>query len=179
MALPISGPLSFSAIQSELGGTNPISISEYYGVASLPVSGAISVDNFYGQSLGTGAVELPTLLNDQTENFGLARASLDFRSDGNIVRESYSAKTWWSAAPELGIGSGYEVEVFDASGEPVQGITVGQWTSLASSVEIYIEATQPNDIRVAQFKLRIRDTATSTVQATTNCTLFASTNLFI
>jgi hypothetical protein len=60
MALPASGPLSLGDIQTEFGGTNPISISEYYAggafVASgtsgtygaVPSSGAISIQNFYG-----------------------------------------------------------------------------------------------------------------------------------
>ena len=60
MALPNSGPLSLSSIQGEFGGSNPISLSEYYRggplVASLPntspipSSGAIAVSNFYGTS---------------------------------------------------------------------------------------------------------------------------------
>lgn len=30
MPLPTTGPLKFSDIQTEFGGTNPISMSEYY-----------------------------------------------------------------------------------------------------------------------------------------------------
>ena len=53
MALPSSGPLSLSQIQTEFGGTNPISLSEYYGAASgIPASGTISINNFYGASAG-------------------------------------------------------------------------------------------------------------------------------
>lgn len=50
-ALPSSGPLSMSQIQGEFGGSNPISLSEYYGAASgIPSSGAISIGNFRGKS---------------------------------------------------------------------------------------------------------------------------------
>ena len=58
MALPSSGVLTLADIQTEFGGTNPISLSEYYrggglvpdsGLnAAIPTSGAISVSDFYG-----------------------------------------------------------------------------------------------------------------------------------
>lgn len=60
MALPTSGPLTLAQIQTEFGGSNPISLSEYYaGGANVPAgtsgtngavpsSGTISIANFYG-----------------------------------------------------------------------------------------------------------------------------------
>lgn len=60
MAIPSSGPLSFTTIQTEFGGSNPIGLNEYYAGGGLvpsgtsgtngpvPSSGAISVSNFYG-----------------------------------------------------------------------------------------------------------------------------------
>lgn len=60
MALPNSGALSLSSIQGEFGGSNPISLSEYYrggplvgsisNTSNIPSSGTISVSNFYGTS---------------------------------------------------------------------------------------------------------------------------------
>jgi hypothetical protein len=67
MNLPLSGPLSLQQIQAEFGGTNPISLNEYYaggayvpvGAVSttdgitytpIPTSGAISISNFYGST---------------------------------------------------------------------------------------------------------------------------------
>ena len=60
MALPSSGVLTLADIQTEFGGTNPISLSEYYrggGLvpdsalnAAIPTSGAISVSDFYGSA---------------------------------------------------------------------------------------------------------------------------------
>ena len=57
MALPSSGALAFSTIQSAFGGSNPISLSEYYRNGSfvpsnqfntnVPTSGQISVSQFY------------------------------------------------------------------------------------------------------------------------------------
>ncbi len=56
MQLPASGPLSLAQIQNEFGGSNPVSMSEYYRGGALvtdnntgvPTSGAIRISNFYG-----------------------------------------------------------------------------------------------------------------------------------
>lgn len=51
MALQSSGPISLGDIQTEFGGSNPISISEYYGAdTGVPGSGTISISDFYGTS---------------------------------------------------------------------------------------------------------------------------------
>ena len=53
MAVP-AGTASLLDIQNEFGGSNPISLSEYYGVTSspsgIPASGTISVNSFRGKS---------------------------------------------------------------------------------------------------------------------------------
>jgi hypothetical protein len=58
MAIPLTGTISLTDIQTEFGGTNPVSLSEYYKGGSyvlttdyapnVPTSGAISVSDFYG-----------------------------------------------------------------------------------------------------------------------------------
>lgn len=51
MALQSSGPISNSNVQGEFGGSNPVSLSEYYNAASgVPASGPISLSDFYGTS---------------------------------------------------------------------------------------------------------------------------------
>lgn len=50
MPIPTTGPISFSAIQVELGGSNPINLSEYRGFGSAPNSGALSVSQLRGAS---------------------------------------------------------------------------------------------------------------------------------
>jgi hypothetical protein len=52
MTLPASGALSFSQIQTEFTGSNPIAMTEYYGRGGLPASGVIKVSDFYGKSNG-------------------------------------------------------------------------------------------------------------------------------
>jgi len=50
MALQSSGAISLSNVQTEFGGSAPISISEYYGSDTVPSSGTISLSDFYGTS---------------------------------------------------------------------------------------------------------------------------------
>ena len=64
MALPASGALSLSDIQTEFGGSNPIGLSEYYAGGlyvpsgtsgtngAVPTSGEIEVSDFYGTQAG-------------------------------------------------------------------------------------------------------------------------------
>lgn len=76
MALQTSGAISLADIQTEFGGSNPISISEYYGAASgIPTSGTISISDFYGAS------NLSTM---STTNY------MRLSSSGNSVYGSYS-----------------------------------------------------------------------------------------
>jgi hypothetical protein len=76
MALPPSGTLSLANIQTEFGGTNPISLSEYYrngGLvpnaaqnAAIPTSGAISIGNFYGS---TNRISISLTLSASAYNY--------------------------------------------------------------------------------------------------------------
>ena len=52
MALQSSGPISNGDVQGEFGGSNPISLSEYYSAATgVPASGnPISLSDFYGKA---------------------------------------------------------------------------------------------------------------------------------
>jgi hypothetical protein len=72
MPLPTTGPLNFTNIQNEFGGTTPISLSEYYALASgLPTSGQISISQFYGKSFVV--VETITSSRTWTPKVNLAR----------------------------------------------------------------------------------------------------------
>jgi hypothetical protein len=65
MTIPSSGPVTFTDIQTEFGGTNPIALNEYYAggtyvpagttgtYGAVPSSGQISVQNFYGTTAFT------------------------------------------------------------------------------------------------------------------------------
>lgn len=74
MTLPASGPLSLANIQTEFGGSNPISMNEYYrggafvtaNNTGVPTSGVISVNNFYGT---TRRIAIPLTISSNTYNY--------------------------------------------------------------------------------------------------------------
>lgn len=74
MALQSSGAISLSDIQGEFGGSNPISISEYYGKDTVPSSGAIDFSDFYGTSDGVPDLQA-IYASTQAENFTSAGIS--------------------------------------------------------------------------------------------------------
>ena len=63
MSIPLTGPVTLAQLQIEFGGTDPVSLDEYYrgGAfvpnttrnASIPTSGAISLEEFRGSSKTT------------------------------------------------------------------------------------------------------------------------------
>lgn len=91
MALQSSGAISLANIQTEFGGSNPISLSEYYGVASgVPSSGAISLSNFYGTSAAAaaGLYEANSLSPAQSTSWRAAAidvSSLNVQSEFRLV----------------------------------------------------------------------------------------------
>jgi len=74
MAIPLTGPISLTDIQSEFGGTNPISLSEYYKggayvlttdyAPNVPTSGTISLSDFYGARKTTLTTVTYTVIGD-------------------------------------------------------------------------------------------------------------------
>jgi len=100
MALPNSGQLSLDDIQTEFGGTNPIGLSEYYGVADgIPASGTIDVSDFYGASAGATSTLTPANdgANATSDRMGFgASGKTDFyypESVGTAYRTAFGSMT--------------------------------------------------------------------------------------
>tara|TARA_R110000772_G_scaffold119291_1_gene225266 strand:+ start:1681 stop:2337 length:657 start_codon:yes stop_codon:yes gene_type:complete len=93
MALQSSGAIALSQIQTELGGANPISLSEYYrngpytgsSNTSVPTSGAISMSNFYGAS---GTTVFTTNFTATNDNKGIVTNQI-LRIDGPASLPAY------------------------------------------------------------------------------------------
>lgn len=114
MALPSSGQLSFSQLQTEFGGANPISLSEYYRGGSyvttnnsgVPASGAIRVGQFYGavrQFAFTISTNYSTPQNLRT----LAIAAGWNQSDFLLVTNSAVISSNTTATPALTISGSF------------------------------------------------------------------------
>ena len=78
MTLQASGPISFSDLQVEYGGTPPLALNAYYrggarvqniaANANVPLSGTISLQNFYGQGNST-AINRTIAADENNFNF--------------------------------------------------------------------------------------------------------------
>lgn len=90
MTLQTSGAISLSDIQTEFGGTNPISLNEYYrggsnipsSVTDVPASGAIQLDDFYGTQSALIAATNVTVSTSDLFLGPTSSASVDF-TDSN------------------------------------------------------------------------------------------------
>ena len=83
MALQSSGAISLANVQSEFGGSNPISITEYYGRAGgIPGSGTISLSDFYGKS---SSIPVSTSFTQCYDHY----ASVYYDGNGNIYVRSH------------------------------------------------------------------------------------------
>lgn len=103
MAIPSTGAVSLSDIQTEFGGSNPISISEYYSAAGgVPASGEISISDFYGTSAKTHTLTQGTYATFDVEyngKFGAAVGSVS-PTTVNGYEIYFLMKRWYLTEPE-------------------------------------------------------------------------------
>ena len=88
MTLASSGALTLADIQGEFGGSNPIGLNEYYrggslvpnhsNTTSIPTSGTIQVDDFYGTS-SASPLDLSFTMTHGAANIAQGKFSFDWR----------------------------------------------------------------------------------------------------
>ncbi len=124
MTLPLFGnPISFSQIQTEMGGSNPISLSEYYAGGGLtpsrtlafpsgsspavpvPTSGAISVNDFFGSQ-------------------GILQYTISSNQTGLLINSSLLISAGWNGLSR--------VRIVINSGVTIDATSVGQTTGALS-----------------------------------------------
>jgi hypothetical protein len=148
MPLPTSGPLSLNDIQTEFGGTNPISLSEYYAgganvpagtsgtFGAVPSSGTISIQNFYGTSKATlalvGAFANVIDFSPVTIGLGYQLTSGGKEQDGFGTASSISFNDLGDWVVPNGSANLYEVRATVNSGAVTTG-TTGSWLSLGTT----------------------------------------------
>ena len=109
MALQSSGEISLANVQTEFGGSNPIGINEYYGVAAgVPGSGTISLADFYGKSAAVAFDFTTYVLGSSITSYGNSQTH---NYSGNIVTPGAgsSPKTFtiWMRTAYQGGATGY------------------------------------------------------------------------
>lgn len=145
MTLPTSGPLSLADIQTEFGGSNPISLSEYYAGGGLvpsgttgtygavPSSGTISIRNFYGTSAVVYRLDSDIYLDTALSPTD-ARVVFSINSNGTVLATGDTAGTLASynwITPTTG-STTYYVRATLTSGTFTSG-TTGTWLALSSN----------------------------------------------
>jgi hypothetical protein len=153
MPLPSSGPLSLNDIQTEFGGTNPISLSEYYAgganvpagttgtFGAVPSSGTISIRNFYGTSKIVYRLDSGTYLDStfspldaQTTLTVGSNGALDVGTFNSGVLASYNWITPTATA------STHFVRLTPTSGT-FSGTTTGVWVALTTNAAWFVNQT--------------------------------------
>lgn len=186
MPLPTSGPLSLSDIQGEFGGSNPISLNEYYAGGGLvpagtsgtngavPSSGTISISNFYGTS---NVVISITDQNISDFDASAAYAYYILTSSGLVQSSTQGGgtspttlETWCTPTSQA---SNYEALVTVTSGS-LSGGTSGSWVALSSSRSWYVEEFISGNSNLCIFTVQIRRIGTSTTLDTATITLEAT-----
>lgn len=181
MAIPASGTVKLSDLQTEFGGSNPISLSEYYSVAvGVPASGVIQLAaDFYGTS-SSYTVNIVDDTNVQSGGDGASQTvSINFKADGTIVTTAningYTSTTWIDEAPVTGVGSNYEIRVTNKTvGSYPPAWAADTWYSLSAGKAFTLTAITPGSFKECTCDFEIRDTATSTTQDTANISLYTA-----
>lgn len=145
MVLPASGTISWNDIQNEFGGSNPISINEYYkggslvpnhpGHNSIPTSGTISANNFYNGIAFYGFAQSNYNLNGYSyfPDSSTCRVNV-FSSSGYSLQRTEEiglvtlhSGNWFRSASNT--GSNFEVRATLNSGSLTNGDATGVWLS--------------------------------------------------
>lgn len=176
MALQSSGSIALSEIQAEFGGSNPISISEYYGEdTGIPASGTISFSDFYGtSSILDPAFSSSSFTASDSQTSGLAIASFELETDGDVLCETTGANgTWMNNGATT--ASEFEVFVTKTSGSALIGFSaVDTWLTLDSD-RAWTVSTGAGSTS-ATISVSIRKIGTSTVLTSTSVDLSATSD---
>ena len=183
MTLPSSGPLSLADIQGEFGGSNPISLSEYYAGGAyvpagttgvngpVPTSGTISISNFYGTSNQYAAFD-DVSASDYQISPSNAYAYYSINNTGYVTATTNPSAQW---SFPLSAASNFEVYATLVSGSVSSG-TFNTWLSLGTS-RMWHCAENGIGTQNAEISFQVRKIGTSTVLDTWTLYLDATVDI--
>jgi hypothetical protein len=189
MAIPSTGAISLTTVQTEFGGSNPTSLSEYYAggayvpagtsgtYGAVPSSGTISLRNFYG----TSAV-LISITNQNLSGFTdepdvsetIYSIGDTFGQDGKVYGDStyggYVQLEQWCTPTSA--ASDYEAFATIVSGSLASGQTL-TWLSLNATRQWTVSEASSGNSQICTFTVQIRRIGTTTVLDTATITIEA------
>lgn len=184
MAIPSSGALALSAIQTEFGGSNPISLSEYYAGGTyvpsgtsgtngaVPTSGTVAMSKFYGTTAVVVSI-VDDLITSTKVASGTAVATYRLSSTGDIEQTKNTTTTdigdW--VTPKSAAAN-YECKATLVSGSLTSG-TTGSWLALTTS-RAWSVSQSTTGTKTATISVEIRKVGTTTVLDTATITVEAN-----
>tara|TARA_R110000868_G_scaffold336700_1_gene597615 strand:+ start:159 stop:1100 length:942 start_codon:yes stop_codon:yes gene_type:complete len=189
MAITSSGPLNLSGIQTEFGGSNPISLSEYYsgglyvppgayGINGLlPTSGAISLNKFYGSQAALDQTQSIAAIYNSFGSFYKNmgnRNNADYRWETGVVEKTYNfsfpeneypqGSRWTTIVAVAGVWNVNNSIVYSVNGIPITAPVNGGAAN----------ATNLGSISVYRIEMDFRDVTSVVVKGnkTTSDTTF-------
>jgi len=151
--------LGLSHIQTEFGGSNPISLSEYYGVnANVASSGQIRMAQFLGIS-NAPVVTLPanTAIAAYDTYPGTSNAHMRFTSSGGYQGAGFASGTWLTS------GSASQVDIhlrYSSGSHNPSGDSINTWLNLGTSRQWQLLNPTDQTIRTSNMILTLRDAST-------------------
>lgn len=169
MTLQSNGAISFSNLQTEFGGSNPISLSEYYrggayvpssSSVNIPTSGAIKLSNFYGAT----AIDL---IPDALSNESLSYLGTIYNT-GSTIDLSSSTKTITGINAQITLNISFNC----SRASSINIYKNGAYITSISSGGNYNMAMNNNDnmqfIYTGGWELDVEDTGTIVIKNSSN-----------
>lgn len=188
MTTPIS-PLKLSDVQTEFGGSNPISLSEYYkGGGHVPSS---VVSGGYGTPPTTGTFAMGTLRNLQnvtvdSSGYGIysqgavggtssgtinltGSGTVTHSGSGSVTAGQYGGPAAWVTPATSGNAALFDIIVDSITtvvgGGSATGPSVGSWTSMSGGVSFSM-SNSGNAAPEKTWNCRIRNHSSGQIVAT-------------
>ncbi len=135
MPIPTSKPLALSAVQTEYGGSNPISLSEYYGKGNAPASGEITL---WADFNGTSNEATVTSVSQQYNWYGDSTLSTEDTAVSSALTNAASSSNY-------GVNA-YNLYSYIDTGEPWLGKTITAFSNLSIETKLNTYKDQDGSI---------------------------------
>ena len=161
MTTPTSA-LGMSHIQTEFGGSNPIALSEYYGVnANVAASGTIRMASFLGISAGP-PVQVLAKFPTKAGLTSPQNAWCVFASTGGYTQVPTSDYTWLLS----GAASSYQIRYIRTAGSETSlsgGLANNTWYALSTTRTMYLSVTLTGQVKDLTANVQISYVSNSTI----------------
>lgn len=170
MVLKNSGFLKLSEIQTEFGGTDPISMSEYYRSGayvpnislnlSIPTGGTINIGDFYGSSVSTFSITPSATTVNEGDTVTFTINTSDFSGTLYWTVSTSSVTDADFSSPSNAVTSGGSVLIFENTGSVDLTLNEDSLTEGSEYFRLILRVNSTIGTQVAQSSLiTVNDTS--------------------